>query len=59
MDKHETEENIAYRRDFMQQYFNQEIRTHRWFQITFDEYEERKKLRLKLNAHHLLVLVVH
>ena len=37
VDNHETEENIAYRNEFVKRYFSYEIRSYRWYQITAAE----------------------
>ena len=36
-DNHESEENIAYRRDMLKWYFNYEVRAHLWVQISVEE----------------------
>ena len=41
-DKHESEENIAYRHQFIRRYFQYELCTHRWVQLPKSKYEEMK-----------------
>ena len=38
-DKHESTENIAYRHAFIQRYFEYELRSCRWIQLSLEEYE--------------------
>ena len=42
-DKHESPENIAYRKQFIKRYFEYELFVHRWVQLPISEYREMCK----------------
>ena len=42
-DKHESVENISYRKQFIKRYFEYELLSHRWIQLPLLEYERLKK----------------